>query len=448
MIKKDILVVGGGSAGIRVAKRLAQGGKQVSLIEKFPQLGGTCVNVGCVPKKILVNASQFRLQHKLAQSHGWKYSQPPQFDWSALLTAKNKELARLNRIYAESLENTGVERLVGTAEFVDTKHLRIGEAIYTAPTIILATGGKPSLPDFPGNELCIDSNDVFSLPDLPKRIFVWGGGYIAIEMACLLQLLGAKVSLVTRSKFLSGYSPELVQKLLDTLEKRGMEILPHTSIQSIKKSAKAKTIHLSNGQTREVDACLLATGRSPRLGNLAIDKAGLKTDSRGFLKVNSGFQTNQANIYALGDVIGKSVSEFGLTPVAIHQANWLAAHLLGISREAYKQPQVPTAIFSTPELASLGDQEQVAGEKYGDIQVYSASIRPLKYTLLLEPERIFLQLIVEKKTDLIRGVQMLGDGASEQIQLFATLLDMGLTKEQLDQTMSLHPSVAEDWLGL
>ena len=448
MIKKDILVVGGGSAGIRVAKKLAQGGKQVSLIEKFPQLGGTCVNVGCVPKKILVNASEFRLQHKLAESHGWSYAEPPQFDWSALISGKNKELARLNRIYAESLQNSGVERLHGTAEFVDANHLRIGKEIYTAPTIILATGGKPSLPDFPGNELCIDSNDVFSLPELPKRVFVWGGGYIAIEMACLLQLLGAEVSLATRGRFLSGYSPQVVEKFLGIIEKRDMEILPKTSIQSIIENAQAKTIHLSNGQSREVDACLLATGRSPQLQHLAIDKAELATNSSGFLKVNSEFQTNQANIFALGDVIGKSVSDFGLTPVAIHQANWLAAHLLSPNQKPYKQPQVPTAIFSSPELASVGDQEPAAREKYADIKVYSASILPLKYTLLEEPERMFLQLIVEKKTDIIRGVHMLGTGASEQIQLFATLLDMGLTKTQLDQTMPLHPSVAEDWLGL
>ena len=441
--KVDFLVIGGGSGGVRAARLSASFGAKVVLIEKN-QLGGTCVNLGCVPKKFFVYASDFRHQFKVAQGYGWDVQS--KLNWQKFIANKNKEITRLNSIYQKLLEDNGVEIVFGEARLLDKNKVQVGEQTYQAEKILIATGSNPFLPKIEGIELASISDDMFFLPELPQKAVVVGAGYIAVEFAGILNSFGVQTTLIHRNEnLLKTFDRETVAHLIAEMENKGIVFELSRQIKKISKKKPSDSLQLLLDNEKELttDLLLYAIGRKPNLDNLALEKIGIKLAENGGISVNSFFQTTVPNIYAIGDII----NHINLTPVAIKQAVVVAHHLFNNKTLTLNYKNLPTAVFSQPNLATVGLTEEEA-KKQGDVEIFKATPTPMKYSLSESKEKAFLKLIVDKASQKIIGAHMVGADAGEIMQIMAVAIRAGATKMDFDQTIGVHPSLAEEWVTL
>lgn len=436
----DFLVIGGGSGGVR-ASRLAAGlGARVAVVEAA-QLGGTCVNVGCIPKKLLSHAAHFSQQAEEAKGYGWQLDKP-QFDWATLIANKDREITRLNGVYDRMLAGAGVTVIHGHASLSGPHEVQVNGQSIHARHILIATGGTPRLPDIPGIEHAISSNEAFHLPQLPKRVVVVGGGYIAVEFASIFNGLGAQTTLLhRRQQLLRGFDADLGLHLAQEMAQLGVSFRWDEEILSIDKQTDGLHLQLQGGEQLVVDCVMYATGRVPLTAGLGLDAAGVKINDKGAIEVDSYFTTNVPSIHAVGDVVDR----MALTPVALAEGTVVAHHLFGQGgKSAPDYELVPTAVFSHPQVGTVGLSEEAARERFGAVQIFQSSFRPLSNRMGADPENIFLKLIVSKADQRVRGVHMVGEGAGELMQGFAVALQCGATKQQFDATIGIHPTVAEE----
>lgn len=441
----DLFVIGAGSGGVRASRFAASFGAKVAVAENR-YLGGTCVNVGCVPKKLLSYAASFRHEPEIAHSFGWDMP-AKSFSWQTLIEHKNTEISRLNGIYRNMLINSGITLLDGHARFVDAHTVEVNGQQYTAKNILIAVGGWPHVPDIAGKEHVITSNQAFYLEQLPKHIVIVGGGYIALEFASIFNGLGAQVEVIYRGDlFLKGFDQDIRQQLKASFEGQGIKLRFNSNIQSISKQAEQQfTVQLEDQQQIATNCIFYATGRKPMLDGLNIEAANVALDPRGYIGVNDFYQTNQPHIYAIGDVIGR----VQLTPVALAEGMAVARHLF--KPEQYHSVDyqlIPTAVFTLPNIATVGLTEQQALDQGYAIDVYESRFRPMKISLSALQERIYMKMIVDKATDQVLGCHMLGSEAAEIIQGLAIALKAGATKAVFDQTIGIHPSSAEEFVTM
>ena len=445
----DLFVIGAGSGGIATARRAASYGAKVGIVES-DRLGGICVNRGCVPKKLMVYASHFPDGFEESAGYGWKVGETS-FDWLKMITAVNNEVDRLNGIYQRMLDNSEVKVYRGYGKFIDSHTIEIGEQKVTAEKILIAVGGKPVKPDdIPGVEHAITSREIFNVKEQPKRIVIIGGGYIGVEFACILNGLGTEVTMVIRGeKILRGFDEDLRDEIQEGMERHGIRILNNKPMLSIAKKDSGLEITIPKDDGGEeiivADAAsLAATGREPDLANLGLENTGVEIVN-GAVAVDEYNQTAEEHIYAVGDCTDR----INLTPVAINEGRAFAdTHFGGKSRKMSYE-NIPTAVFSTPEAATVGLTEAEAKEKYGDaIKVYRSKFRPMYYTLPGKQEKTLMKLIVDTNTDQVVGAHMVGDSAAEIIQGVAIAVKMGATKADFDATVGIHPSSAEEFVTM
>ncbi|WP_377297952.1 glutathione-disulfide reductase [Rhizobium sp. SGZ-381] len=439
----DLFVIGGGSGGVRSARLAAGLGKKVAIAEEY-RFGGTCVIRGCVPKKLFVYASQFHEHFEDAAGYGWTVGES-RFDWTALVAAKDKEIARLEGLYRRGLENAGAELLDTRAELVDAHTIRLvkTDTTVTAERIIIATGGTANPhAALPGHELCITSNEAFHLTELPKSILIAGGGYIAVEFANIFHGLGVETTLIYRGQeILSRFDHDMRQGLHKAMEAKGIRILLTDIIEEVTQSpAGGLTARTKTGATIVADQVMLALGRDPYTKGLGLEKAGVAVDERGAVIVDAYSRTNVPHIFALGDVTDR----VQLTPVAIHEA------MCFIETEYRGNPTSPdhdliaTAVFSQPEIGTVGLSEEEAAQRFDEIEVYRAEFRPMKATLSGRAEKMIMKLVVNGADRKVVGAHILGHDAGEMAQLLGVSLKAGVTKDDFDRTMAVHPTAAEE----
>lgn len=441
----DLFVIGAGSGGVRTARMCSQQGLRVAVAES-QYLGGTCVNVGCVPKKLFVYASAFAEEFRAAAGFGWNVPEPT-FDWTTLRDNKNREIQRLNAIYGNLLENANVELIEGRATILGPHTVQVSNHQYTAEKILIATGGVPFVPDFPGSELTITSNEAFYLDTLPDQIIIVGGGYIAVEFAGIFNGLGVETHLVYRGPlFLRGFDEDLRNVLKEEIEKQGIQLHFSTDIISISPIENSNyRVELNNGESMTTGLVMYATGRRPNTENLGLENTAVKTNTNGSVIVDDYFQTEEPSIYALGDVI----SRVELTPVAIAEGMALTRTLTTGNPTSLDYSNIPTAVFSQPNTASVGLTEQQAKEKYGDdLTVYRSHFRAMKDTLAGGEGKVFMKLIVKKTNDRVVGCHMVGEHAGEIIQGMAIAIKAGASKADFDATIGIHPTAAEEFVTM
>ncbi|WP_447591712.1 glutathione-disulfide reductase [Aquipseudomonas campi] len=441
----DLFVIGAGSGGVRAARFAAGFGARVGVAESR-YLGGTCVNVGCVPKKLLVHGAHYAEDFEQAQGFGWRMDHP-QFDWRTLIDNKDREITRLNGIYRNLLLNSGVTLLEDHARLVDKHTVDVAGKRYSAAHVLIATGGWPEVPDIPGKELAITSNEAFFLKQLPKRVLVVGGGYIAVEFASIFHGLGAETSLLYRKElFLRGFDGAIRQHLKEELTKKGMSLQFQSDIARIDKQTDGSLLAtLKDGRKLPADCVFYATGRRPMLDNLGLENTGVELDERGFIKVDENYVSTEPSILAIGDVIGR----VQLTPVALAEGMAVARRLF--RPEEYRKvdyQMIPTAVFSLPNIATVGLSEEQAREKGYSVTTYESRFRPLKLTLTQSQERTLMKLVVDAKTDHVLGCHMVGPDAGEIIQGIAIAIKAGATKQTFDETIGIHPTAAEEFVTM
>ena len=441
----DLFVIGAGSGGVRAARTAAATGAKVAVAEDR-YLGGTCVNVGCVPKKLYSYAAHFHEAFDDARGFGWELNEAPSFDWNTLRDNKIGEIKRLNGIYGKLLDNAGVRLINGRAKVVDEHRVEVAGETISAEKILVAVGGWPWVPPFPGSELAMNSNQIFDLDHFPKRFLVLGGGYIAVEFASIFNGLGADAHLVYRGElFLRGFDQEVREFTRDEMAKKGVNLHFNTNIESLEKVEGGIKATLTNGDVLEVDAVLSATGRKPHLEGLGLDRLDIALNENGSIQVNDRFETSVPSILALGDVTGGPE----LTPVALAEAMHLVAHHYGDAPKApMNYDNIATAVFCHPNIGTVGLSEEKAREVYGDTRVYTADFRPMKHTLSGSDERCLMKLIVDDKSDVVVGAHMVGEEAGEVIQGIAIAVRAGLTKAQFDATVGIHPTGAEEFVTM
>jgi len=443
MTKYDFFVIGAGSGGVRSARMAAGFGAKVAIVEDH-YLGGTCVNVGCVPKKLYTYASHFHYDFEDSRAYGWSV-QAPEFDWATLRDNKKVEISRLNTIYQSILENAGVEILTGHARLLDSNTVEIDGTQYQADKILLATGGWPFVPEFPGSKYAITSNEIFDLEAIPESILIVGGGYIAVEFAGVFAGLGSQTSLSYRGDLPLNHFDRDLREKFNTELKRHVEVLLKSEITEISEdSAGKRVVSYADGSQKTYDCVLYATGRKPRTENLGLENTRVALDARGFIEVDKNFQTSEPSIYALGDVIGG----VALTPVALAEGMNLARRLF--DKQAYEvdYSNIATAVFSHPNLATVGLSEEAALAEHKQIDVYESDFKHLKHTISGRDERTYMKIIVEQGSDKVLGMHMMGSDAGEIIQGFAAAMKCGLTKQQLDSTIGIHPTAAEEFVTM
>jgi len=439
----DLFVIGAGSGGVRASRVAAQLGARVAVAEER-YLGGTCVNVGCIPKKLLVYASEFSDAFADAAGFGWTVG-ASRFDWGALIANKDKEIARLNGVYERLLTTAGVTIIDGRATLLDAHTVAIGSERITARYILVAVGGWPAAPRIPGAELAISSNEAFHLHAMPERVIVVGGGYIGVEFAGIFRGLGAEVTLVHRGDlFLRGFDDDLRAALADEMQKRGVALRFNTLLERIEKRGAGVRATLTNGETIDAALVLLATGRRPNTHGLGLEAAGVKMDGAGAIVVDRHSRTSVENIFAVGDVTNRR----NLTPVAIAEGRAAAETMFGRRAMAVDYENVPSAVFSHPPIATVGLTEMEARARFGAVDIYKSSFRPLKHTLSGRDERTLMKLVVEPKSERVLGCHMIGADAGEIIQGLAVALQCGATKRQFDATIGIHPTAAEEFVTM
>ncbi|MBD8065290.1 glutathione-disulfide reductase [Devosia sp. PTR5] len=435
----DLLVIGAGSGGVRAARMAATYGAKVAIIEEF-RVGGTCVIRGCVPKKLYVYASRFRDQFDVASSFGWQVD--ASFDWPTLVAAKEKEITRLEHGYTANLEKPGVEIIKDRAVVTSPHSLRLqsdGREL-TSKYLLIATGGHPFIPDIPGAELGITSNEAFDLPALPHSILIEGGGYVAVEFATIFAGLGVNTAIIYRGDcILRGFDEDMRRGLEAGLIERGIRIIYQTNLTRLERSGEDILATFSDGVSAPFGAVMFATGRRPNIGGLGLETAGVKVDETGAIAVDQYSQSSVPSIYAVGDVTGRAQ----LTPVAIREGWYFAETVFNNNPLAVDHSLIPTAVFSDPEIGTVGLTEAEAST-HGDIDVYVARFRPMINTLSDRTERMIIKLITEKDEGKVLGIHILGPGAAEMIQMAAIAMSMGASKKDLDRTMALHPSAGEE----
>lgn len=441
----DLFVIGAGSGGVRAARTAAATGMRVAVAEDR-YLGGTCVNVGCVPKKLYSYAAHFHEAFEDAGGFGWELAEAPRFEWSRLRDNKSGEIKRLNAIYGRLLDTAGVRLINGRARVEDAHHVTVNDERISAEKILVAVGGWPWVPDFPGNEHVVDSNRVFDLEHFPERFLVLGGGYIAVEFASIFNGLGSDAHLVYRGDlFLRGFDQQVREFTRDEMAKKGVQLHFGTNIASIEKVDTGLRVHLTDGQHLEVDAVLSATGRRPHLEDLGLDRLDMALTDSGYLKVNERFETSVPSILALGDVTGGPE----LTPVALAEAMQMVKHHFDEAEPApLDYRNIPTAVFCHPNIGTVGLAEEQARDTCGDIRVYVAEFRPMKHTLSGSSERCLMKLIVDDASDVVVGAHMVGEEAGEIIQGIAVAVRAGLTKADFDATVGIHPTGAEEFVTM
>ncbi|WP_339897070.1 glutathione-disulfide reductase [uncultured Gilvimarinus sp.] len=440
----DLLVIGAGSGGVRASRIAASLGAKVAVAEER-YLGGTCVNVGCVPKKLFVYASHFSDLFSQSRGYGWSLTDP-QLSWQRLRENKDREIARLNGVYGNLLDKAGVTLLEGHARLLGPGRVMIADQEVSAERIIIAVGGWPFVPEFPGREHVIDSNEVFYLDDLPEEIAIVGGGYIAAEFAGIFNGLGVKTHLIYRRElFLRGFDREIREFMAEQMQAKGIELHFNTDVDSITVTdTGARHVALNNGKSLTVGQVMYATGRRPLLDNLGLENTSVSLTDKGTIAVDDGFETAEPGIYAIGDVVGRAE----LTPVALAEGMALARNLFGEAGQPVNYDLIPTAVFTQPNIATVGLSEELAREKYTDIAVYQSSFKPMQLSLTDSPERCLLKVIVDVASDKVVGCHMAGPDAGEIIQGLAVAMTAGATKSDFDRTIGIHPTLAEEFVTL
>ncbi|MFN4274776.1 MAG: glutathione-disulfide reductase [Ferrovibrio sp.] len=439
----DLFVIGGGSGGVRAGRIAAGHGARVAVAEEY-RYGGTCVIRGCVPKKLLVYGSEFSHAFEDAAGFGWSVGES-RFDWPAMIAAKDKEIGRLEKIYRGLFENAGAKTFDGRATLKDAHTVLINDKPVTAGTILIATGGHPVKPAIPGAELMITSNEAFHLKEMPKRIIVIGGGYIACEFAGIFNGFGAKVTQLYRGEqILRGFDHDIRNHLAGELVKSGIDLKLKTDVTKIEKVAGGLLAHLTDGSTMEVDAVMAATGRKPNTDGLGLDAVGVKTDADGAVVVDAYSRSSVENIYAVGDVTNR----INLTPVAIREGHAFADTVFGNKPRKADHNDVPAAVFSQPSVGTVGLSEEDARKTYGEVDVYRTTFRPMRATVSGREERILMKLVVDAKSDRVVGAHMVGPEAGEIIQGIAIAIKAKATKTDFDATVGIHPTAAEEFVTL
>jgi len=436
----DLLVIGAGSGGVRAARVAAGHGAKVAIVEEH-RIGGTCVIRGCVPKKLLVYGAQFAEDLEDAQRFGWRIENA-EFDWPTLRDNVLAEVTRLSGIYTQTLQNHKVEILEGHAAFKSPHEVTVGERVLRADKVLIATGARPHIPDRPGSEHGITSNDAFHLEHLPSRIVIAGGGYIANEFAGIFSELGSTVTVVNRSdRLLRGYDEQIRDRLLQISLTKGIRFVFNAPLDFIERQADGTLqVHLQGSETIECDSVLFATGRVPNTEALGLDRAGVEIDEKGAVKVDDMNQTTCPSIYAVGDVTNR----VQLTPVAIREGQAFADTVFGNKPTKVDYECIPAAVFSHPPLAGVGMTEAEARNRLGSVRTYTSDFRPMKNVLANRNERALYKLVVDNATDRVVGAHMIGPDAPEIMQVVAIAVKAGLTKAQFDQTIAIHPTMAEE----
>ena len=439
MAEFDLLVIGGGSGGVACARRAAGYGARAAVVEN-DRLGGTCVHRGCIPKKLLVYASHFSHDFEDAAGYGWTVGERS-FDWPAMVRAKVTELDRLEGIYQRLLRDSDATLIAGTGRLLDAHTVAVGDERHHAETIVIATGGRPTMPDIPGIELAVSSDEMFDLPTFPERLVIVGGSYIACEFACIMQGLGAQVTQLYRGELpLRGFDRDLREVLCEEMRKGGVDLRLNINAASLAHNGSAIAVTTTTGETIQADQVLFATGRRPNVAGLGLETAGIETTEGGAIPVDANSCAGAAGIYAVGDVTDR----INLTPVAIHEGRCIAETLYNNNPQTPDHHDVATAVFTTPELGTVGLAEEEARQAFPAVDIYKTRFRPLKHTLTGREETVFMKLIVDRASGRVVGCHMVGDGAGEAVQLLGIAVKAGATKAQFDATMAVHPTAAEE----
>jgi glutathione reductase (NADPH) len=439
----DLITIGAGSGGVRASRIAAAHGARVAVVEER-YLGGTCVNVGCIPKKLLVYASEFGAAFEEAAGFGWTLA-PGRFDWGRLIANKNHEIERLNGVYGELLTGSGVTIINGRATLLDAHTVAVGEQRLRAEYVLIATGSWPAVPSIPGAEYAITSNEAFFLNGLPESVILVGGGYIATEFAGIFHGLGVQVTQLYRGElFLRGFDHEVRAFLADEMRKRGIDLRFNSDVTAIERAGNGVRATLNNGSTLSAAGIMYATGRAPNTRGIGLVEAGVKLDADGGIVVDSYGCSSQPNIYAVGDCTNR----FMLTPVAIAEGQAVAETLFNHQPTAVDYAVVPSAVFSEPSIGTVGLIEEDARAGLGEIDIYKSNFRPLRHTISGRDERAFMKLIVERKTDRVVGCHMVGADAGEIIQGFAVAIRCKATKADFDATIAIHPTAAEEFVTM
>ncbi len=438
----DLFVIGAGSGGVRAARMAASYGARVQIAEEY-RFGGTCVIRGCVPKKLFVYASRFSEEFEDARGFGWRV-EGARFDWASLVANKDREIARLEAIYKKNLDAAGVQTIADRAILKDahTVHLLKADRYVTAERILIATGARSFVPEeVAGCELGITSNEAFHLPEFPARVLVVGAGYIGIEFAGIFNGLGAKTILAHHGEsLLRGFDMELRHRMADEMRKRGIDVRLTTTLAKIEKDGDAKRVTFLDGSHVTVDQVMFAVGRRPNTGGLGLEHCGVALCEKRAVKVDAYSQTSAPHIYAVGDVTNR----VNLTPVAIREGAAFAETVYNNNKTAVDHRDIPTAVFGTPEIGTLGLTEEDARRLFRQIDVYKTAFRPMKATLPGRDTQIFMKLVVDGESGRLLGVHIMGEAAAEMAQIAAIAIKMGATKKDFDATVALHPSAAEE----
>lgn len=440
----DLFVIGGGSGGVRSARYASEKGFKVGIAES-KDLGGTCVNRGCIPKKLYSYASHFSSERKIMESFGWNISKID-FSWEKLVRNKKKELLRLNKIYKSLLENSGVKIFKNWASFNTKGELVLDKKkVIKSKKIIIATGGRPRRLNIDGAEYCITSDEAFDLKHMPKRILIIGAGYIAVEFASIFNGLGVETSICFRGEhILSSFDEDASKFLQNEMTKKGIKFLPKTLPDKIKRISEGYKVFFKDKKYKIVDQVMFATGRVPMTENLGLENLKINRNINGSIEVNGYFQTSNKDVYAIGDIIDR----IQLTPVAINEAMFLVDYLKKKKKKIFSYNNIPTAVFSDPNLSTVGLTEEHARKKYKKIKIFKNEFRPLKLSLTKFNEKVLIKLIVDASSDKVVGLHFVGAEAGEIIQGFSVAIVNGLKKSDFDKTMGVHPSTAEEIVTL
>jgi len=449
----DLFVIGAGSGGVRASRIAAQLGARVAVAEDL-YLGGTCVNVGCVPKKLFVYGSHFREEFESAKGFGWNFENLS-FDWNTLRDNKSKEIKRLNGVYDSILSNAGVEIIRGRARIAGKNTISVGEKTYTAKNILIATGSWPRKPEYDGAEYTTDSNEFFYLDKLPRKVIVEGGGYIAVEFAGILNALGCDTELVYRGPmFLRNFDSDIRSVIAAEMQKKGVKLSFGTQVSSVSKNADGTLsvqLNVASSQSkneahqeRTVDAVITAIGRTPKVFDLGLETLGIEQRQNGAIVVDANFQTSEPGVYALGDVIGR----MQLTPVALAEGMALARYLFADQPINMSYETIPTAVFCQPNIGTVGYTENEARDKGFELEIYKSQFKPMKYSLSDSDEKTFMKLLVDKTSRKVLAAHMVGPDAGEIIQGLAIAIKAGATKEIFDSTIGIHPTAAEEFVTM